>query len=179
LAGNRRFRSNNQDRRFESILLHHPIRQFLYLSENRSKSARVRVICYRERTRRTPLCALSARIGQNLSRRDLPRSAQHAGNRQRIRTSDSPDHRLRRRMPSFQNCRDRAICVRDGGDSETAARSSSSQDTRAAARPTFSALATHLLPARRQSARSGKRNSLRDLTEAKCLSRLSVIDLST
>ena len=40
LPGNGRFRSNNRDRRFESILLHHSVHRAPHFSENRSKSTR-------------------------------------------------------------------------------------------------------------------------------------------
>jgi hypothetical protein len=36
---------NEGSRRFKSAPLHHTVRQFLYFSENRSKSARVRAVC--------------------------------------------------------------------------------------------------------------------------------------
>lgn len=38
------------------------------------------------------------------------------------RTRVSPDHRLGQRMISFPHRRHRAMCVRDGGESQTAAR---------------------------------------------------------
>ena len=64
-------------RRFKSLLPHHPVRQFSDLSENRSKSARVRAICDHAWTRRTPSAARIRRIQQNLSGRDLARSMDH------------------------------------------------------------------------------------------------------
>jgi hypothetical protein len=51
LAGTGRFRSNNRNRQFESILLRHPVTQFSDFSENRSKSARVRAISYQRMDR--------------------------------------------------------------------------------------------------------------------------------
>ena len=57
--------------------LHHPVRQFSDLSENRSKSARVRAICNHAWTWRTPSAARIRRIQQNLSGRDLARSMNH------------------------------------------------------------------------------------------------------
>ena len=57
--------------------IHHPVRQFSDLSENRSKSARVRAICNHAWTRRTPSAARIRRIQQNLSGRDLARSMNH------------------------------------------------------------------------------------------------------
>ena len=59
------------------FVIHHPVRQFSDLSENRSKSARVRAICNRPWTRRTPSAARIRRIQQNLSGRDLARSMDH------------------------------------------------------------------------------------------------------
>jgi hypothetical protein len=44
LPGNGRFRSNNRDRRFESILLRHSVRQFSDISENRPKSPDTEVL---------------------------------------------------------------------------------------------------------------------------------------
>jgi hypothetical protein len=51
--------------------------RFSDISENRSKSARVRAIRDRVRTRRTPSAARIPRIEQNLSGHDLPRSTDH------------------------------------------------------------------------------------------------------
>jgi hypothetical protein len=48
-----------------------PVRQFLYFSENRSKSARVRAICDYAWTRRTSFTALLAGIKRKLSARDF------------------------------------------------------------------------------------------------------------
>ena len=59
------------------LLLHHPVPQFSDLSENRSKSARVRAICDHAWTQRTPSAARIRRIQQNLSGRDLARSMDH------------------------------------------------------------------------------------------------------
>src|ERR1700683_4963738 len=57
--------------------LHISVSRFLEMSENRSKSARVHAICAQVRTRRAALFLRFARNGQFLSRRDLPRSADH------------------------------------------------------------------------------------------------------
>ena len=64
-------------RRFKSLLLHTSVSRFLEMSENRSKSARVRAICNRAWTRRAPSAAQIARIRQNLSGRDFARSVDH------------------------------------------------------------------------------------------------------
>jgi hypothetical protein len=61
-------------REFKSILLHHPVPQFSDLSENRSKSARVRAIFDCAWTRRTALAALFAGVKPKLSARDFARS---------------------------------------------------------------------------------------------------------
>ena len=72
-----RHRIPKESRRFESTPLHHPVPRFSEISENRSKSARVRAICDRAWTQRASLSGRSARVGQFLSPRDLPRSADH------------------------------------------------------------------------------------------------------
>jgi hypothetical protein len=62
-------------REFKSPSLHHPDRQFSDLSENRSKSARVRAICNHAWTRRTPSAARIRRIqilfGENFQQGQL------------------------------------------------------------------------------------------------------------
>ena len=63
--------------KFKSLLLHHSVSRFPDIAENRSKSARVRAICDRARTRRMAPAGLIAKIRRNLSGRDLPRSADH------------------------------------------------------------------------------------------------------
>src|SRR5260370_18927243 len=64
-------------REFKSLRLHHPVSRLSDIAENRSKSARVRAICDRARTQRASLSARFAGIGQFLSPRDSPRSAEH------------------------------------------------------------------------------------------------------
>ena len=64
-------------RRFKSTPLHISVSGSADIAEIRSKSARVRAICDRARTQRASLSGRSARIGQFLSPRDLPRSADH------------------------------------------------------------------------------------------------------
>ena len=67
----------SRGRGFKSTPLHTSVSRCSDMSENRSKSARVRAICDRARIRRASLSGRSARIGQFLSPRDLPRSADH------------------------------------------------------------------------------------------------------
>jgi hypothetical protein len=62
-----------------SLLLHHSVLRFPDISENQSKTARVRAICAHAWTWRTSPAALIARIGQNLSRRDFVRSISEEG----------------------------------------------------------------------------------------------------
>src|ERR1700690_2492241 len=76
-AGNFAMESRSRGRGFKSALLHISVSRVLDISENRSKSARVRAICDRARTRRASVPARLARIGPFLSWRDLPRSADH------------------------------------------------------------------------------------------------------
>src|SRR5208282_2692425 len=57
--------------------LHISVSRFLEMSENRSKSARVRAIRDLARTRRAPWSAQIGRIGQTLSGRDFARSVDH------------------------------------------------------------------------------------------------------
>ena len=59
------------------LLLHHSVSRVSDIAENRSKSARVRAICDRARTRRTSLSGTIRQIGQFLSGRDFVRSADH------------------------------------------------------------------------------------------------------
>ena len=54
-------------REFKSLLLHHPVHQFLYFSENRSKFARVRAICDCAWTRRAAPGGADRGTRQNLS----------------------------------------------------------------------------------------------------------------
>ena len=67
----------SRGRGFKSLLLHHLVSRSADIAENRSKSARVRAICDRARTQRAALFLQFAESGQFLSRRDLPRSADH------------------------------------------------------------------------------------------------------
>ncbi len=64
-------------RGFKSLLPYISVSRFLEMSENRSKSARVRAICAHARTRRTSLAALIDGNRQNLSGRDFARSVDH------------------------------------------------------------------------------------------------------
>ena len=75
--------ANKVARKFESTPLHHPVPQFSDVSDNRSKSARLRAICDRERTRRAaaagakwqnaakpirpPFCARSMEVRPNIA----------------------------------------------------------------------------------------------------------------
>ncbi len=77
LANNFAMRRRSEGREFKSIPLHHPIPRFSDISENRSKSARVRAIYDHAWTRRTPAVARIRRIQQNLSGRDFARSMDH------------------------------------------------------------------------------------------------------
>jgi hypothetical protein len=61
----------NRYRQFEFTPLHHPVPQFSDLSENRSKSARLRVICDHAWTQRAPLRSLFAGIKPKLSAPDF------------------------------------------------------------------------------------------------------------
>jgi hypothetical protein len=61
----------------DDCVIHISVSRVADIAENRSKSARVRAICDRWRTRRAALKAAIQQIGQFLSRRDLPRSAEH------------------------------------------------------------------------------------------------------
>ncbi len=76
-ADNLPMERRRRGRGFKSLLPYISVSRFLEMSENRSKSARVRAICDRARTRRAPWSALIARIWQNLSGRDFARSADH------------------------------------------------------------------------------------------------------
>jgi hypothetical protein len=58
-------------------IIHHPVSRVLDISENCSKSTRVRAIRDHTWTRRTHPAPLIARNRRNLSGRDLPRSADH------------------------------------------------------------------------------------------------------
>ena len=60
--------------RFKSLVLHHPATQFPDISENHAQSARMRAIFDSDRTWRAFTAAPIARICQNPSGRDLPRS---------------------------------------------------------------------------------------------------------
>ena len=71
-----------------------PLFKFSDLSENRSKSARVRAICDHTWTQRTPSAARIRRIQQNLSGRDLARSMDH---RRKFACSWNPVNRPRKR----------------------------------------------------------------------------------
>ena len=74
-SAGRALRSQRRGRGFKSLLLHHSVSRFSDMSENRSKSARVRAICDRCADPENALGqAQIGRIGQNLSRRDFPRS---------------------------------------------------------------------------------------------------------
>src|ERR1039458_5453131 len=81
-------------------VIHISVSRFLQMSEIRSKSARVRAICDHAWTRRTPETAGIARIGQNLSGHDLPRSADHrhpfASPRIRLQRTTAPSFSVRR-----------------------------------------------------------------------------------
>src|ERR1022692_1386412 len=74
-ADNFSMKRRSGGRQFKSALLHISVSRFLEMSENRSKSARVRAIRDRARTRRAPWSAQIGRIGQNLSGRDFARSS--------------------------------------------------------------------------------------------------------
>ena len=76
-ADNFAMRRRSERREFKSIPLHHPVPLISEIAENRSKSARARAICDPARTQRASLSGRSVRIGQFLSPRDLPRSADH------------------------------------------------------------------------------------------------------
>jgi hypothetical protein len=62
---------------FKSKAPNIPVFRVAHISENRSKSARVRAICDDPRTRRALSLLRFAQIGQFLSGRDLPRSTDH------------------------------------------------------------------------------------------------------
>src|ERR1700735_2051557 len=64
-------------RGFKSTLLHISVSKVSEMVENRSKSARVRAIFDQARTQRASFSGRFAQIAQFLSRRDLPRSADH------------------------------------------------------------------------------------------------------
>ncbi len=76
-ADNFAMKGRSGGRQFKSTLLHTSISRVSDIAENRSKSARVRAICAHVRTRRISLPPRIGRIWRNLSRRDLPRSADH------------------------------------------------------------------------------------------------------
>src|SRR5208337_1486322 len=76
-ADNLAMKRRSGGRKFKSCSLHISVSRFLEMSENRSKSARVRAIRDRARTRRAPWSAQIGGIGQNLSGRDFARSADH------------------------------------------------------------------------------------------------------
>src|SRR5208337_3872198 len=63
-ADNLAMKRRSGGRQFKSVLLHISVSRFLEMSENRSKSARVRAICAHARTRRTSQAALIARNRQ-------------------------------------------------------------------------------------------------------------------
>ena len=67
----------SRGRGFKSLLLHISVSGSADIAEIRSKSARVRAICAHVRTLRISLSPRIGRIWRNLSRRDLPRSADH------------------------------------------------------------------------------------------------------
>jgi hypothetical protein len=73
-ADNFAMKRRSGGRQFKSSLLHISVSRFLEMSENRSKSARVRAIRDRARTRRMRHVAQVAQIERNLSRRDFARS---------------------------------------------------------------------------------------------------------
>ena len=73
-------------------------------SENRAKSARVRAILDRARTRRAPWSAQIGRIGQNLSGRDFARSIGEAvGDRKNLTKSAPPRRNLRQTRDLMKN----------------------------------------------------------------------------
>src|ERR1700733_16165206 len=76
-ADNFSMKRRSGGRQFKSTLLHISVSRISDTSENRSKSARVRAICDRARTQRASFSGRFAQIAQFLSRRDLPRSADH------------------------------------------------------------------------------------------------------
>src|SRR5208337_4094279 len=70
-ADNLAMKRRSGGRQFKSVLLHISVSRFLEMSENRSKSARVRAICAHAWTRRRSLETRFAGIQQNLSARDF------------------------------------------------------------------------------------------------------------
>jgi hypothetical protein len=76
-AGNFTMERRSRGQWFKSTLLHISVSRFSDITEYRSKSARVRAIRDRARTRRAPWSAQIRRIGQNLSGRDSARSVDH------------------------------------------------------------------------------------------------------
>jgi hypothetical protein len=64
-------------REFKSLLLHHPVSKFSDISENPSKSARVRAICDCGMDAENALGGPNPQSLQNLSGRDLARSMDH------------------------------------------------------------------------------------------------------
>jgi hypothetical protein len=73
-ADNFAMKRRSGGRQFKSTLLHHPISRFSDISENRSKTTRVRAIYECARTGRTSPAARIGEIRQNLSARDFARS---------------------------------------------------------------------------------------------------------
>src|SRR5208337_283115 len=80
-ADNLAMKRRSGGRQFKSVLLHISVSRFLEMSENRSKSARVRAICDHGWSRRTPPAARIGRIWRNLSGRDFARSQCTPGER--------------------------------------------------------------------------------------------------
>ena len=72
-----RLADENRGWKFKSTLLHTRVSRSADIAENRSKSARVRAICDRARTRRAALYQRFAKSGQFLSRRDFASSVDH------------------------------------------------------------------------------------------------------
>ena len=98
-ADNFAMKRRSGGRQFKSTLLHISVSRFSEMSENRSKSARVRAICNRARTRRMLSAARFGETRQNLSARDFARSILRLTSRRTARlihVADRPAKHARR-----------------------------------------------------------------------------------